>query len=260
MPPATLESCAHTFHPFGGCHFVVAGLALALMGLVVALGVRWRRAKPSLEARLRTGWCVAGFGVVAWGLTWYLLPSHFDPGISLPLHLCDLAAIAAPFTMLSKSRWLRSVLYFWGLGLSTQAFVTPIIQSGYAHTPFWLFWLGHTLIVGSAVYDIVVRGYRPTWGDFARTAIVNAAYIAVVLPLTLALDANYGFIGRSTPDARTLIDALGPWPWRILLLVAIIHAVMAVMVIAWKLGGLVAGATPTGTHSGDPPDAGPGNP
>ncbi len=152
---------------------------------------------------------------------------------SLPLHFCDIAALIGPLALLEGNRrrrtlW-RNLLFFWGFALTTQGLVTPTVDHGPTHPRFYLFWLNHGSVVGIALYDTVVRGYRPTWHDLGVALSVTYGYAAALIPLNLALGVNYGFTGPSTPSVSTVIDALGPWPlrllWMALIVAAVFHAV-----------------------------------
>ncbi|QKK09039.1 MAG: TIGR02206 family membrane protein [Planctomycetota bacterium] len=185
------------------------------------------------------GWCGSGRRSRGrrWRLVWYLLPRNFDWYESLPLHLCDLAAWVAPLALLTQLRWLRSLLYFWGIGLSTQAFFTPVVEGGYGHFSYWLFFVGHLHIVGSAVYDVVVLGYRPRLRDWGVVTLLSLAWIVPVTVFNVLMDVNYGYTGNTAPGGTTLIDYLGPWPWRIGTIVLGSQVLFAAVFVPWVVVG-----------------------
>lgn len=228
-----------TFTPFTLFHLVVAGLFAFTMVAAALLGRRWRGTER--EWRFRSLFC---WGTIVWqamAVVYWAWPTHFDIQESLPLHLCDVAAWVAPLALLTQRRWLRGVLYFWAIGLSTQAFFTPVLDEGLSHPKFWFFWVGHTQIVGAAIYDVVALGFRPAWRDFRAGVIANAALFAVVMPLNLAFGVNYGFVGNIEPEHPTLISRLGPWPLRVLWIVLIVHGVMLALWLVWPLADRVLG-------------------
>ena len=91
------------------------------------------------------------------------------------------------------------------------------------------------MIVGVALYEVLARGYRPTLGDYGFACGAAAIYVALILPLDLAFGWNYGFVGKGKPEVRTLVDALGPWPERLAIIVALVAAAMALALLPWKL-------------------------
>jgi hypothetical protein len=44
----------------------------------------------------------------------------------------------------------------------------------------WAFWVGHTIIMASAVYDLAVREFGPDWRDVGRVILVSLAHAAAV--------------------------------------------------------------------------------
>ncbi|TVQ31663.1 MAG: TIGR02206 family membrane protein [Phycisphaeraceae bacterium] len=236
---ASAGSWLEEFHSFTLFHLVTVAVCAMVMIGICLLGRRW--ADTARERRLRIGWCAA---IVLWqgfAVVWWLLPSNYELGRSLPLHVCDAAAWIAPFALLTKSKWLRTLLYFWGLGLSTQAFFTPVLEHGAGHLRYWLFWIGHTQIVGSALYDLIARGYRPVFADYIRVSVANAVYAGLLIPFNILLGVNYGYLGDATPDRDTLINALGPWPHRLILMWLIVQIGMLIMWLVWPVAERMRG-------------------
>lgn len=255
------------FHAFTPQHLVTLMVLVGLMAGSCWLGRRWlprdggrvpslargaprsgcgpsraRGARPGAggadwEWRLRLVWIGTTSAWQAMALVWYLLPRNFDWYESLPLHLCDLAAWVAPLALLTQLRWLRSLLYFWGIGLSTQAFFTPVVEGGYGHLSYWLFFVGHLHIVGSAVYDVVVLGYRPRLRDWGVVTLLSLAWIVPVTVFNVLMDVNYGYTGNTAPGGTTLIDYLGPWPWRIGTIVLGSQVLFAAVFVPWVVVG-----------------------
>ena len=62
------------------------------------------------------------------------------------------------------------------------------------------------------------------------------AYAAVVFPLNLLLGSNFGYIGRPDPELpATLMNVLGPWPWRLIPLAGLVFAAFAIIYVPWIL-------------------------
>jgi hypothetical integral membrane protein (TIGR02206 family) len=239
VPYAAADFAAHeamhlTFEPFSKTHAaVVVAFAALVLGLV-ALRRRWARTLPPRAERLDRALAAAAAVVAAFTIGWPLLPRHFDLTWSLPLHVCDLAAMVAPVVLWTCRRLPRALLYFWGLGLSSQGFSTPDLRDGPAKVEFWVFWLNHFAVVGSAIYDLAGRGYRPTWRDYRSVMLASVAYLAVVLPLDVAMKLNYGYVGPALPGQPTIVDVLGPWPLRVIVMFVLAAALMALMTAPWQ--------------------------
>lgn len=218
------------FRMFSGLHALVLASILALTASAIAAARRARNPRPVERA---VGWAYVAAWLTTYGFL--LFPPLHEPAKTYPLQLCHLAALAAAALLITRREWLRPLVYFWGLALSTQALVTPSLTEGPAIYAFWFFWTTHGLILGTALYDVIARGYRPDWRGYRLACAGAAAYVAVVLPLDLAFGWNYGFVGPSKPEVRTLVDALGPWPERLALIVGIVGVAMAALMLPWIL-------------------------
>ncbi|MGE3107488.1 MAG: TIGR02206 family membrane protein [Phycisphaerales bacterium] len=232
MPLAWLD----TFRPFTLQHAVCGGACLAIMFGVSYLGLSLKRKSGADSVasdcmRLAIGW----LGIAYWigSNIWWNWPGNYDLQRSLPIQVCDLAGLIGPLALLIRARALRAITYFWGIALSTQGFIQPVLTKGAAYTEFWLFWANHTIVVGTAVYDVIARGFRPAWRDYFLAAAAILAYLVIILPIDIVWHLNYGYVGNTTPENRTIIDDLGPWPLRILPLSVIALGVMAAIQVPW---------------------------
>jgi len=165
----------------------------------------------------------------------WLHPDRYRPDTSWPLHLCDIAALFAPYAMLTKHRWPRTLLFFWGLGLSSQGFLTPTVEEGFAHPIYWFFFLQHLGVVAGGLYLAIVNGYRPTWKDALLAALVTNALGLAMTAVNVTFDVNYMYTGSALPERPTLIDALGPWPLRLLWLALLVTAACFLTLAATNL-------------------------
>lgn len=216
---------------------IIATLLLAL-GFIIA--------GRALRAHERQIGAALGFFGLAWAITscvYWLIFRDFDITKSLPLHACDLSAFFAPLALLTPRRWLRATGYFWAWAFCMQAFVSPVVPVGPSHLHYWTYWGTHGCILACAAYDMAVRGFRPTLRDVWRALLVCYVWLAIAIPLNIAFKANYGYVGNSAPDVPSLVDVLGPWPQRMLSIIAVGHAVF---LIFWLIGRMVPGGESTG--------------
>jgi uncharacterized membrane protein YwaF len=121
------------------------------------------------------------------------------------------------------------------------------VQFGVLHLKFWMFWVGHTMIVGSAVYDVVVGGYRPRLKDLALVLAatyglcMTVFYMDVLLTDVLRMPINYWYIGPSKPDTPSLIDQLGPWPLRVAVVIGIVVTDFVLLWAVWPIAARLTG-------------------
>jgi hypothetical integral membrane protein (TIGR02206 family) len=222
----------NVFVPYTGLHLVTVLACAIVVATVVAAGRSMRTKTGELALRR----AIAGAGLATWVIynaawNWNGIDLHEG----LPLQLCDVGGVLAPLAMLTLNRWLRASLYFWAVTLTTQAFIQPTLAVGPANFLFWCFWIAHTVIVGSAVYDLMVLGFRPNWADLARAYGVSGAYLAVVIPTNMLLGSNYGYIGNPPPSRSIppFVDLLGPWPQRAVVLVTMAALGFLLVLLPW---------------------------
>jgi hypothetical integral membrane protein (TIGR02206 family) len=221
------------FQPFGTLH---AGVVLASLGVIIFLCAQGARAAPHPErSPTHKIWTIFTLFVQVFNIAFYATPPRLELATSLPLHVCDLAGLFACLSLVTRARFWRMILFFWGLGLSTQAFITPVITDGPQSVRFWLFFVSHLTIVGTAAYDLASDRFRPKWKDVLIAIAFTTAYGILIVPFNLALDANYGYAGNTRPDQPTLIDKLGAWPQRLGLMWLIVSSWLLVIALPWVL-------------------------
>lgn len=216
---------------FSPLHFATIALFALAWALLIACGRRLHGQPHSRRWRRALAIAVGLCWVVANGVQ--LLPGRFVAQENLPLQVCDIAGLLAAFALYASWSTPRAVLHFWGLGFSVVAILTPELAVGPASAAFWTFWVPHANLTGAAVYLLLVEDYRPSWAD-ARSAFAWALlYLALVLPFDLLSGFNYGYVGPGKPAQATLLDWLGPWPWRVGVMTLLTAVVFALLVWPW---------------------------
>ena len=153
---------------------------------------------------------------------------------SVPLRLTDLATVAAAYALWSQRQWAYALTYYWGLVLSTQALITPVLKSpDFPHYQFLAFWAIHLLVVWAAIYLTWGRTLRPEWRSYRIAVVVTVVWAAVTFTFNSIAGTNYGFINKK-PATATLLDLLGPWPVYVLTAATLILIVWALMTLPWQ--------------------------
>lgn len=215
--------------------YLHVSMVLFVIALAILTSVAGVRMKRTGHLQQFSNW----LGVSLLGLwitynVYYFLPANFRLDTSLPLHVCDFMAIVASLSLIKPGRKTSALLYFCALALTSQAILTPTGNQDPTTLRFWLFWFLHGGIISAAIYDLVVRKYQPVFKDCLFVIGCDFLYVAVILPLDVILGWNYGFIGNIKPDTPTIIDALGPWPQRIVWMVGLVVIVQLIMYLPWK--------------------------
>ena len=194
----------------------VAALAVTF-GLCVALPV---------AARMRPGaWTrplARAFGalLLAWFLAYpvvVLLQGSYELDFDLPLHLTDAATVVAVIALWSLLPLAFELTWFWGLTASLQAILTPDLGADDRFPSFfyWHYFVTHGGVVVAAVFLAFGLEMTARPGAVRRVLLATAAWAGVAAVGNALTGGNYMFL-REKPDAATLLDYLGPWPWYIL--------------------------------------------
>jgi hypothetical integral membrane protein (TIGR02206 family) len=212
----------------------IAGTAL----LCVALAA-WRRRWRDTPAAARTlDRALAALALLAWiviqAAQW--TGGGFPVRTALPFHISDVVLLAVPVALWTGWRGARALLYYWGIALTSTAFLMPDLRDGPARLGYWLFWVGHAIIMAGVVYDLVGRDFRPAWRDFARVAVLSLLYAALIVPYNAFTGHSYGYLGPPHPEEPPALRHFGPWPLRIALLLLTALAVMALLTVPWECG------------------------
>ena len=159
----------------------------------------------------------------------------------LPLHLCDVNMLLCAYMLARHSYRSYEVSYFWAMGGSVAAMLTPDLAYGFPHPVFIAFFLGHGLVVVSVLYATFGYGFRPRLKSIAIAMSVTALYAAVIMPLNFLLDTNYLYL-RAKPLTPSVLDYLGPWPWYIVGLVGLCAAACFITYAPFALARKMRGA------------------
>lgn len=136
----------------------------------------------------------------------------------LPLHLCDIAGILTGVLLINRSYLLYEINYFWALGGTALAVLTPELRNGFPHVDFYFYFFTHGMIIVCIIFATRVFNYRPTLKSIWRAFLATAGYAALIAPVNWILGTNYLYL-CGKPRNATLFDYLGPWPWYLLSLV-----------------------------------------
>ena len=195
------------------------------------LGVRFRGtvAARRYEVLLSAGCWALWFGYQAYDIA----TKGFSASHALPLQLSDVTAAVAGLVFVWPNRKLQALAYFLGLALGSQAVFTPDLTTGPTTVSFWAFWLYHLFVVGAGIYVVAVQRFRPTWRDLRFALFFALCYVAVVFTIDAVFVLNYGYLGRPNPSRPTLLDYLGPWPFRVIFMVLLGSVAMTLLLIPW---------------------------
>ena len=108
--------------------------------------------------------------------------------------------------MTGRERWLE-VAYFWGIGGTVQAILTPDLKYAFPDIRFLSFFVGHCGIVIGIAFLMIVRGFRPHFRSIWRTFAWTEVYFVITVVVDLITGENYGYLLRK-PEAASLLSFL----------------------------------------------------
>jgi len=196
---------ARAFRPFGLAHLIVMALTISLPFVLAAFvrKSRWARSERII-ARLFAVLLLANYVgyeiylALTEGLAWQK---------ALPFQLCDWAMVAIIVALLTgRERWLE-VAYFWGIGGTLQAIITPDLKYAFPDVRFLTFFIAHSGIVVAIAFMMIVKRFRPHWFSIVRTFAWSELYFVIAITVDLLTGENYGYLLHK-PAAASLLDAL----------------------------------------------------
>ncbi len=204
----TKMAIAPEFHAFGPSHLVVILLTISVP-FVLALIVHRTKSPPlersiriTIAALLLINYVAYVFVARNFGVDhWYRL---------LPLQLCDWAMIVIIVALWTGNRRWLEVAYFWGIGGTLQAIITPNLQFGFPDLRFISFFVAHSGIIIGIVFLMLIYGFRPRAIGIVRTFAWTEVYFVVAFTADLLTGENYGFFLHK-PEAASLLSFLSGW-------------------------------------------------
>jgi hypothetical integral membrane protein (TIGR02206 family) len=172
---------------------------------------------------------ILALAIVVSELSWqpYLLVNHrWSVAYSLPVQLCDVGGFVAAAALLRRQLLLVEVAYFWGLGGTLQALITPDLRDHFPSVPYLQFYATHDLVILAALFLVIGLGLRPRPGAVRRIFLLTLGFAAVVGLIDVVTGGNYMYL-RQVPASGSLLNLMGPWPWYI-----VAGAVLTLVVLA----------------------------
>ncbi|KPH21414.1 hypothetical protein AN948_01915 [Rhodococcus sp. ADH] len=217
------------FSAYGPSYWAVIALFASGALLLVLVGRRQTEVQARRFGRL--------FGAVTgaiYGSAMVYSAIPFSIGSSVPLQLTDLVTAAAAYALWSQRHWAFSLTYYWGLVLSTQALISPVLAGpDFPSYEFLAFWAIHLLVVWAAIYLTWGRGMRPGWGSYKFAIASTAAWATVAFTFNIVAGTNYGFL-NAKPVTASLLDVMGPWPVYLATGSAVLLLVWGLMTWLWQ--------------------------
>ena len=186
---------------------------------------------------------ILAFALIICDMSYYwrlsALPALSNGAVEhLPIGVCAWSVIFCSFMLVGKSQRLFDIVYFWVLGCSVFALLTPTVLTYCGPTRFryYQFWLEHTLTYIAIFYMIFVHNMRPVFRSYIRSAsaltvmVIFAAWVNSMIP-----GANYLYMARPE-SAPSILDILPPnYALRIMVMMVAITAMFSLAYLPWYI-------------------------
>jgi len=200
-------------------HLFAMLLTVALLGALVPL------------VRLRPGpwvaplcWALAillvanevGFQLVQWR-GWVdetYIARTWTAGFSLPLYVCDVAALVGGAALVTRRLILVEVTWFWGLAGTIQGLLTPDHPIVFPSYDWIEFYIDHTGVILAACLLVIGLRLHPRPRAALRVIAITVAFFAAVGLVDVLTGGDYDYLHAAHPPG--LLALLGPWPWYII--------------------------------------------
>lgn len=201
-------SPAPIFQPYGLAHLTVIGLTVALPFLLALI---IRRTKSRFLER-SIAFAISALLLINY-VAYLIVARHF--GVSawqkaLPMQLCDWVMFVIVVALWTGNRRWLEVAYFWGIGGTLQAIITPNLVFGFPDLRFISFFVAHSGIIIGIIFLMLIYGFRPRAIGILRTFIWTEVYFVVAFTTDLLTGENYGFLLHK-PEAASLLSFLSDW-------------------------------------------------
>lgn len=133
---------------------------------------------------------------------------------SLPLWVCDVAALTGAAALVWRRPLLVEITWFWAMAGTLQAIATPDHPIAFFSYDWLEFYTVHIGVVLTALFLVVGLRLHPRPRAAVRVVAVTVGFIALVGVVDALTGGDYEYLHTATPPG--LLGVMGPWPWYIL--------------------------------------------
>jgi hypothetical integral membrane protein (TIGR02206 family) len=152
---------------------------------------------------------------------------------SLPFHLCDIVSLILAVALITRRQRLAELGYLWGVAGTLQGVITPAVKFDWHSPEYYAFFAQHGGVQAAALGLVLGAGLTPQPGAFRRVMLWSWTYMAAAFTVNALLHTNYGYM-NGKPEAASLLDHLGPWPWYLLSLQGVAFVFFGLLLLPFR--------------------------
>jgi hypothetical integral membrane protein (TIGR02206 family) len=218
------------FATFGTQHLLTLMSFITLVVATLLIASRWTNAG---KKRLFRGACWSVFSIYVILLLLLYSVDGIQPSYNLPLYLCNITGLALPLFAHRINQPFFEVFYFWIIGGTLQAIITPDLTSGFPSFYYFKYWILHLGLVYVILIATFVLGYRPRFKGIWLAWICLELYFILMLGVNYLLGSNYLYLNEK-PAMPTALDFFGPWPIYVVVVQLIVIPVFILLYLPFR--------------------------
>jgi len=121
-----------------------------------------------------------------------------------------------PLFTRTRKQLYYEILLFWIFAGTSQAILTPEMRNGFPHVHFLYFWIVHCGLIITMFYATFIYKMRPKLKSTLISFVALQGYFIFVSLINKFTGANYFYL-NAKPNAPSVLDLLGEWPYYILM-------------------------------------------
>ncbi|OUR91446.1 hypothetical protein A9Q87_10840 [Flavobacteriales bacterium 34_180_T64] len=145
---------------------------------------------------------------------YYIATGNYNITTDLPLYLCSFLALLIPIFTYYRTYWMYEILVFWIIAGTLQGVITPDIAEGFPSFDYFRYWMVHLGLLYIIFYATFVFNMRPKFRSIFKSILALQVYVVLMVLINFVLDANYFYLNQK-PEAASLLDYFGEWPYYI---------------------------------------------
>lgn len=134
---------------------------------------------------------------------------------SLPLYICDVAAVVAAVALIWPRRILVELAWFWAIAAALLGVIFPDHSIAFPSYDWVQYYIEHSGVFVAGVLLVVGLRRHPQRGAVLRVVGVTFVSVALVGAVDTLTGGNYDYLRPIHVTSGSLLNLLGPWPWYI---------------------------------------------
>ena len=191
---------------------ITIALCFGILFIVIA---KYKMNSTQQKTAVHIFGCLVSLTIIAFNIHIYSL-GNYNINKDLPLFLCSFMALIIPLFTYYRNYLVYEILFFWIVAGTTQGVITPDIAEGFPVFDYFRYWVVHLGLLIIMFYATFVLEMRPTFKSVFKSIIALQFYILIMFTINHFLGANYTYL-NSKPEAPSLLDYLGDWPYYIII-------------------------------------------